>query len=192
MISLAAITLSGSAVYVGLQLYDRVRGVKRKPLYTVLPHIQGVGVKTESQSQAHKNTSLSTNYRIAGVDLDRTTAIVTLTTTTAIVHVALARPLMVLNGIGSIILLVPHYFVPELDDYRNHTRDILIAYTAVTFVGFYVVKDVASWFSPIGIVCKAVELGLLALLWHERTDHTHLLDELVKAVPSTEQTQPAT
>ncbi|MEM7128388.1 MAG: hypothetical protein AAF702_18795 [Chloroflexota bacterium] len=191
MISLAAITLGGGAVYVGLQWYDRARGVKRKPLYTVLQNTPGSDVETASEDESHRDISLSTNYHIAGVDLDRTTAIVTLTATTAIVHIALARPLMILNGIGSVVLLIPHYFVPALDAYRNHTRDILIAYTVVTFAGFYIVKDVASWFSPIGIVCKLVELGLLTLLWHERTDHTRLLDELVKTMPATEQAQPA-
>ena len=194
MISLTAIAISGGAIYAGLQVYDRIRGVKQKPWLMPSqnkePQVvdivdsQTTMSETEGLQSEEPLTSMSTTYRIAGVDLDRRTAIVVLTATTSIIHVTLARPLMVLNGIGSALLLIPHYFTPQLEPYRHETRDTLIAYTVVTFVGFYVVKDVALWFTPIGITCKLVEAGMLALLWHERYDHLDLPSDTVQATPA--------
>jgi hypothetical protein len=43
---------------------------------------------------------------------------------------------------------------------------------------------VVSWFTPIGITCKLVEAGLLALLWHERSDHLDLPEESPQTSPA--------
>jgi hypothetical protein len=94
-------------------------------------------------------------------------AIIVLTATTAIIHLALAPRVgwpFWLNGVGYFTLLALLYWpASQLDPYRPMVRWLLIAYTIVTIV---------AWFTfgtrtLIAYVDKATEVLLVALLWIE-------------------------
>ena len=71
---------------------------------------------------------------------------------------------MLLNGLGYIGLLVALYFLPQLADMRGMVRWVLVLYTAVTIV-LYFVMNWPDVMSPMGLIDKAVEaLLMIALL----------------------------
>jgi hypothetical protein len=98
----------------------------------------------------------------------RQIGIIVLTIATALIHLILAfvfppmQILFILNAAGFLILLVA-YFLPQLAGYRNITRWLLIAFAAVTIVGYFVVNGVKM--DPLGLVTKAIEVALIVLLW---------------------------
>ena len=100
-------------------------------------------------------------------------AIIALTVITALIHFALSfnpfNPLFLLNGIGYLVLIVALYFIPQLAGHRALIRWLLLAYTAVTFVLYFVFNWPAIW-GPAGLIDKAVELILIILLWLDRKD----------------------
>lgn len=75
--------------------------------------------------------------------------------------------LFVLNGIGYVVLIVALYFIPQLAAQRSLIRWLLLAYTAVTFVLYFVFNWPDIW-EPVGIVDKVVELILIVLLFLDR------------------------
>ncbi len=95
-------------------------------------------------------------------------AIILLTIATALIHLFLAiifppmRVLFVLNGVGFLALLVA-YFLPQLSNYRNLIRWALIAFAAVTVVGYFVVNGIKP--DPLGWITKLIEVALIILLW---------------------------
>ena len=100
-------------------------------------------------------------------------AIVALTVITALIHLALSfnpfNPLFILNGVGYLVLIVALYFIPQLAGQRALIRWVLLAYTAVTFVLYFVFNWPDIW-GPVGLFDKAVELVLMILLWLDRND----------------------
>ncbi len=96
--------------------------------------------------------------------------IIVLTIATALIHLVLAfvypdpqmMVLFILNAAGFLILLVA-YFLPQLAGYRNITRWLLIAFAAVTIIGYFVVNGVKM--DPLGLITKAIEVALIVLLW---------------------------
>ena len=102
-------------------------------------------------------------------------AIIVLTALTALIHLYLVpsflpNPLgyaFILNGIGYITLLVALYFISSLAQYRSTIRWLLLLFTAVTFVLYFVINWPNPWFT-IGIVTKTIELVLIILLWLDR------------------------
>lgn len=100
-------------------------------------------------------------------------AIIALTLATAVIHLVLgfmigsSGVLFILNGIGYIVLLVALYFVPQLTAQRSLIRYVLILYTAVTFILYFVFNwpDIVS---PLGLADKGIELVLIILLWMDR------------------------
>lgn len=101
-------------------------------------------------------------------------AIIGLTVVTAIIHLVagiLNLPnggmLFVLNGIGYVVLVIGLYFVPQLAGQRSAVRWVLIGYTAVTFILYFVFNWPDIW-SPMGILDKIVELILIVLLWMDK------------------------
>jgi hypothetical protein len=86
---------------------------------------------------------------------------------TAFIHLGVGgwnNPLFIANGIGYLVLVLCLYFFPQLESQRSLIRWALIAYTAVTFILYFVV----NWpgvFSPIGLLDKAIELAIIILLW---------------------------
>lgn len=100
-------------------------------------------------------------------------AIVALTVITALIHLALGinplNPLFLLNGAGYLVLIVALYFIPQLAGQRALIRWVLLAFTAVTFVLYFVFNwpDIGE---PVGLLDKAIELVLIILLWLDRKD----------------------
>lgn len=105
----------------------------------------------------------------------RQKAITGLTVATAIIHIVLAilsrdqtmfLVLFLLNGIGYLALLAALYFLPQMAGQRSMVRWALLAFTAVTFVLYFVFNWPDIW-SPMGIVDKLIELVLIVLLLQE-------------------------
>jgi hypothetical protein len=92
--------------------------------------------------------------------------IIVLTVATAIIHLVLAVPetliMFYLNGLGYLALVAALY-LPAGRPYRRYIRFALMAFTAVTILGWAVMGER----SPIGFIDKAIEILLLVLLWLE-------------------------
>jgi hypothetical protein len=110
--------------------------------------------------------------------------IVVLALTTAIIHIVLAIPLSLvgfyLNGLGYIGLSLA-LLIPRLDAYRRRIRWLFMAYTAVTILLWVMLGQP---YTAIGHVDKAVELGLIGLLWLEQRQSTAGGSELRLADPA--------
>ena len=74
-----------------------------------------------------------------------------------------------LNGVGFLAALAAHYGVPQRESYQQWTRDGLLGYTGFTVAGYFVVNGIGGWTNPLGIATKLVELGLIRVLWADRT-----------------------
>ncbi len=100
-------------------------------------------------------------------------AIVALTVITALIHLGLGIsvgfPLFLLNGVGYLVLIVALYFIPQLAGRRALIRWVLLAYTALTVILYFVVAWPDIW-SPVGLIDKAIELTLIILLFLDRKD----------------------
>jgi hypothetical protein len=99
-------------------------------------------------------------------------AIIALTVITAVIHLALGlflgeiNPMFVLNGVGYLALAAALYFIPQLAGQRSLIRWVLMGYTALTIVLYFVLTP--NIMSPVGLADKAVELILVILLWVDR------------------------
>ncbi len=100
-----------------------------------------------------------------------------LTLATAVIHLYLAFTaipyyglnfgvmLFILNGLGYLGLLAALQLpIPQLARFRNVARWVLVAYTALTIVLFFLM---APYYTFIGYLDKAVEVALIALLLAE-------------------------
>lgn len=103
--------------------------------------------------------------------------IVGLTLAAAVIHLILGFgvvgdpfPLFILNGLGYLVLIVALYFIPQLADKRALVRWVLLGYTALTFVLYFVFNWPDIW-GPLGIIDKLIELILIILLWLDRNDN---------------------
>ena len=100
-------------------------------------------------------------------------AIVALTVITALIHLGLGinplNPLFLLNGVGYLVLIVALYFIPQLAGKRALIRWALLAFTAVTFILYFVFNWPDIW-SPVGLIDKAIELTLIILLFLDRKE----------------------
>lgn len=95
--------------------------------------------------------------------------IIVLTLATAAIHIWLAfqfpspDPMFMLNGIGYVGLLAALFLpVPRLAGYKGIIRWVLIGYTALTVVLYFVINGL-SYF-PLGYAAKTIETVLIALL----------------------------
>ncbi|HXF62484.1 MAG TPA: hypothetical protein VNK95_12765 [Caldilineaceae bacterium] len=96
--------------------------------------------------------------------------IILLAVATAAIHIWLAVAemdfdlLFIANGVGYLALVAALYApLPALAPYRNSVRWVLIAYTAVTVVLWLLIGARTL----IAYIDKAIEIGLLLLLWME-------------------------
>lgn len=71
---------------------------------------------------------------------------------------------LVLNGLGFIALAIGLYLLPQLANWRNHIRWVLIVYTVVTIVGYFAIFPQPLEYG-LGLVTKAVEVILIVLLF---------------------------
>jgi hypothetical protein len=92
--------------------------------------------------------------------------IILLTLVTAVIHLALGIPnsfmMFILNGIGYIVLVVALY-LPQLQQYQGIIRWALIAFTAVTVLGWVFI----GMRSTIAYIDKLAEVLLIVLLFIE-------------------------
>lgn len=97
-----------------------------------------------------------------------------LTLATAVIHLYLALSaipyygvnfgvlLFVLNGLGYLgLLAVLQLPIPQLARFRSAVRWVLVAYTALTIVLFFLM---APYYTFVGYLDKAIEVALIALL----------------------------
>ena len=97
--------------------------------------------------------------------------IIALTLATAAIHLLLAfafpdpmfTTMFILNALGYLALLVA-YFLPQLDRYHSLVRWLLIAFAAVTVVGYFVF-NASNFINPLSLVAKAIEVVLIVLLF---------------------------
>lgn len=87
---------------------------------------------------------------------------------TAVIHAVVLNLqgidwLMLLNGLGFLVLTGAVFFEPSfLLGQRKLIIYLLIAYTLVTILGFFVMN---SSYGPLGIIAKIDELLLIVVLW---------------------------
>ncbi|HWQ14827.1 MAG TPA: hypothetical protein VNL77_18655 [Roseiflexaceae bacterium] len=102
---------------------------------------------------------ITTQTRIGPLQL----GIIALTLATALVHIVLAIPeslvMFYLNGVGYIALVTALY-LPQLRAYRRLTRYALMAFAAVTVLGW----AVFGARNMVAYVDKLIELTLIGLL----------------------------
>ncbi|WP_420643278.1 hypothetical protein [Candidatus Leptofilum sp.] len=92
---------------------------------------------------------------------------------TAVIHLLLARPLLILNGLGYIALLAMLFLpLPRLVPLRPVIRWGLIGYTAVTIVLYFVTHRGGLWMEDgLGLMTKMVEIILILLLfWSQNNE----------------------
>jgi multidrug transporter EmrE-like cation transporter len=93
-------------------------------------------------------------------------AIILLTVATAFIHLVLGipnnLPMFILNGIGYLVLVVALY-LPQLRQYQSYTRWALIAFTAVTVLGWVFIGER----NMIAYLDKIIELALIVCLFLE-------------------------
>lgn len=89
--------------------------------------------------------------------------IIALTAATALIHIWLAIPdnliIFYLNGLGYLALVTALY-LPQLSAYHRLVRYALIAFAAVTIVGWAIIGER----SAIAYVDKLIEVALIVLL----------------------------
>jgi hypothetical protein len=94
-------------------------------------------------------------------------AIIALAVATAVIHVILAIPMNLimfyLNAVGYIALVAALY-LPQFAAFQRYIRWALMAYTAVTILGWVAIGER----TPIGFIDKAIEIALLVLLFLEQ------------------------
>lgn len=104
--------------------------------------------------------------------------ILLLTAATGVIHLFLAtldlpaqaRVMFALNGIGYFVLVVGLYFLPQLAGRRGLVRLALMAYTAVTIIGWLVLNG--DFTDPLGVITKLIEIILIILLVMEHRAQT--------------------
>jgi hypothetical protein len=96
--------------------------------------------------------------------------IILLAVATGLIHLILLgfffggpQILFILNGVGYLALIAALYFVPQLAEMRSLIRWVLIAYTAITVILYFVQNWPDVW-GPLGLVTKAIEVVLIVLL----------------------------
>lgn len=108
--------------------------------------------------------------------------IVLLTLATAIIHIFLGvsswstnttmGALFVLDGIGYIGILALLYFSGRVGRGRSTMRWILIAYTLLTIILYFVFNGSDAFSSPFGLITKGIEAVLIVLLLLDRRSDT--------------------
>ena len=99
--------------------------------------------------------------------------IIGLTLATAVIHLVLAVQfgdvLFGLNFLGYVGLLAILYPpVDLLTGYRGLARWVLMGYAALTIILYFVMNPTPLG-SVLGLITKAIEVALIALLWTEQT-----------------------
>lgn len=93
--------------------------------------------------------------------------IIALTLFTAGVHFFLGDIIFLLNGLGYLTLLTL-FILPVFAKWQTGARWLLIAYTAVTIIGYFIIHRDGSWqMDGLGVMTKVAEVILVLLLFYE-------------------------
>lgn len=87
---------------------------------------------------------------------------------TTVIHLTLSfpDPMFILNGLGYLGLTAALFLpLPFLKNYHSLVRYILMGFTFVTIIAWVAI----GLRIPLGYITKVIELGLLALLWLDRS-----------------------
>ncbi|MEZ4516282.1 MAG: DUF4332 domain-containing protein [Chloroflexota bacterium] len=108
--------------------------------------------------------------------------IVLLTLATAIIHLFLGASswgsntmmgaMFALDGIGYIVILALLYFSGRTGSGRSTMRWILIFYTLLTIILYFVVNGSSAFSNTLGLITKAIEAVLVILLFLDRGSDT--------------------
>jgi hypothetical protein len=175
---LATIAVGGGIALAGASLYQRVARRKPVPLIDALYDRWGWTAPAADQMPDRADARAEITAEVTGApaampatpsnaEITREVLIISLTSATAIMHLALGTPLFVLNGMGYAGLLAAHYLAPPQETYRQYTRGALFGYTGFTVVAYFAVRGAAGFTSPVGVANKLIELGLLSVLWQD-------------------------
>ncbi|MEZ4726477.1 MAG: hypothetical protein R3E79_05025 [Caldilineaceae bacterium] len=153
MITLGTLAITGGALYGGVkalrfwQRRERPLWLKEIPLVGATVAIEGS--QTVGDAFTVDNTLFEAVDEHAATMITyvlhnkqgRKTAVITLTSTTALIHLLLGlqsgNPLFIWNGAGFVAFLAGQYFTPALASYRAEVRDSFIAYTGTTIVAYF-------------------------------------------------------
>ena len=102
--------------------------------------------------------------------------IIVLTVVTAVIHLILGAGFLpdtlaiafVLNGLGYLALLAGIYFIPQMAAQAAMLKKVLLGFTAVTIVLYFVMNGGAAFSNIMGLVDKVVEVALVAVLWRDQ------------------------
>jgi hypothetical protein len=93
--------------------------------------------------------------------------IIILTILTALIHITLAEPLLILNGLGYLALLAALY-LPLFKRWQRFVRWVFAGYILLTIVLYFVFHPNGAWQQDgLGLVTKLIELILLLLLIYD-------------------------
>lgn len=73
-------------------------------------------------------------------------------------------PILILNGLGFFALVAGLYLLPQLAKWGTLIRWTLVAYTAITIVGYFAIVPQPLDYG-LGLVTKATEVILIVLLY---------------------------
>jgi len=99
--------------------------------------------------------------------------IIALAIATGLIHLLVlgilsGQILFTLNGLGYLALVAAIYLpLRFLAGYRGLARWLLMGYTALTLVLYFVMNWPDVW-NPLGIITKVIEVVLIVLLWIDR------------------------
>jgi len=109
--------------------------------------------------------------KIGNVTLSQIQLGVVITTLiTAVIHIAISGSgiLMLLNGLGYLALLAALYFLPQFKAQRSNIRWVMLGYTAITIILYFVSWGADGFSDVLGMITKVDEVALLALLWLDK------------------------
>lgn len=175
---LPLIVVGGGVALVGINWYKRRR--QNKPVLPVQDVYQDVqaqvarGAQLDSLVESGEERSEEFTELIQQeAKFNRQASAITLTVTSAALHIFSNAPILtatglgVLNGLGALVLLTAHLTVPQRESYLRLTRSSLMGYVGFTSISYFVLKGAEGLTLPLGIVTQLVDLALLGVLWND-------------------------
>jgi len=140
---LSALAIGGGIALSAASLCSRVLYKRDLPLVEQLYRSDSkIPIKVSDSG----STTALTQFEYSEEDKVREVLVMSLTSATAVMHLALGTKLFVLNGVGYAGLLALHHLVPKNEAYRQYTRAALFGYTGVTVTGYFILNGVGSFF----------------------------------------------
>ncbi|ETW93566.1 MAG: hypothetical protein ETSY1_38635 [Candidatus Entotheonella factor] len=175
---LPLIVVGGGVALLGVNWYKRVRQNKRVlPLQNISQGVQtqvARGIQIEALLESGEEPSGELAELIQQeAKFNRQAAAITLTVTSAALHIFSRAPILtatglgVLNGLGALVLLTAHLTVPQRESYLRLTRSAIMGYVGFTSIGYFVLRGAEGLTYPLGIATQLVDLALIGVLWDD-------------------------